>query len=325
MQSSARRLRRDPWLIAARTIGRAEQSCAVGSDDAVKASCDDAVALEVVMFRNHRIPSKVVLAVLVMIGADIGSAHAQGARPLKVAKDRFAPGLEKLGPGLQWLGSEASEFAAWLRPKWRLVDEKVEERATLQEKLSETTAAAEAELAPNARALANARQLAAIDAQAKIMQSWIDDARAQIVADLQKRADASEGEVAAIFESHIRAAAQKSASPPVEIVLAKLTIKFVYSVDFGPVRITPGEIDLRPIVKGALKTAVPAYIACRAGQNVNDRLKSAASGYAAARADSEKAEDCASATLDLLEKTVRRALTIETDREVMARAAERGD
>jgi hypothetical protein len=143
------------------------------------------------------------------------------------------------------------------------------------------------------------------------------------VADLQRRADASEGEVAAIFESHIRAAAQKSASPPVEIVLAKLTIKFVYSVDFGPVRITPGEIDLRPIVRGALKTAVPAYIACRGGQNVNDRLKSA--GYAAAAVDSEKAEDCASATLDLLEKTVRRALTIETDREVMARAAERGD
>lgn len=276
------------------------------------------------MFRNHRIPSKVLLAVLVMIGADIGSANAQGARPFKVAKERFGPELKKLGPGLKWLGSEASEFAAWVRPKGRLVEEKLEERATLQKKLSETTSAAEVKLAPNAGAL-NARQLAAIEQQTKIMHSWIDDARAQIVADLQKRAAASEGEVAEIFESHIRAAAQKSASPPVEIVLAKLTIKFVYSADFGPVRITPGEIDLRPIVKGALKTAVPAYIACRAGQKVNDRLKSAASSYAVAAAGSEKAEDCTSATLDLLETALRRALKIETDREVMARAAERGD
>jgi hypothetical protein len=325
------RLRRDIGHHGGRDFAT-RGGCPLSAADASK-RLRERRSVEVVMFRNHRIPSNLILAVLAIVGADIGSANAQGARSLKLAEERFSRELARLGPERKWLDSELSEFADWLRPKWRPLEQKleevkVEERANEQMKLRETASEADIKPEPNAAAPARPQQLAAIEQQAKIMHSWIDDAQAQIVADLQKRAGASEDEVAEIFERNIRAAAQKSTSPPIEIDPAKLTIKFAYSVDAGPVRIKPSEIDLGPIVKKAVKKAVSAYLAylaCLAGQEVHDALKSPASGSAASAGDSAKVENCVYSTRDLLKDAVRSALKGATDRETMARAAERGD
>jgi hypothetical protein len=287
------------------------------------------------MFRTHRIPAKVILAILTIVGADVGNANAQGPRPLKLAEDRLVATLKKPGPRPKWLESELSEFSDWFRPKWHFLEEKVgaleerlgkleekpEERATVETKPSEADSAAEARTQPKARALANARQLAAIDQQAKILHSWIDDARAQIVADLQKRVDVSEGEVAEIFARNIRAAAQKAASPPFQVDLPKLTVELVYPFDIGPVRIKPVKFDFRPLVK----RAAAAYLTCKAEREISDTVKSPASSSAAAAEGSQSVLDCVRDSLDGLKEKIRRELQIETDRGAVAAAAEKGD
>jgi hypothetical protein len=314
----------------------AQSICAVDRDDADQSPCANrAVSLEVAMFRNHRIPSKVILAVLAIAAADIDNASAQGIRLPKPAKDGLASVLEKSGQRPKWLESELTEFADWFRPKLRLwkekfgaweetlakPEEKLEERAAVEKKPSEAEAAAKAKTPPAAGALANAGQLAAIEQQAKIMHSWIDEARAQIVADLQKRVDVSEGEVAEIFERRIRAAAQTSASPPFQVDLPKLTVELVYPVDIGPVRIKPAKFDFRPLVK----RAAGAYLACKAEREVSDTVKSPASSSAASAADSQSVLDCVRDSLDGLKDRIRRELKIETERGAIAAAAEKGD
>jgi hypothetical protein len=259
------------------------------------------------MFRNHRIPLTIVLSVLAITGADIGKANAQNGRFWKSVEQRFGPELRGL--------------AEWLRPKWVQLEEEVkEEAANLQRKLGEATAD-RAPSQPGAAALVRLQQSAAVEHRMQLVGSWLEDGRSQIVADLQKGADLSESDVAAIFVKNMRAAAGKSASPLIEIDPVALKIRFTSSVDIHRIRIKASDIDLKP----GLKKAGSACLGCMAMIEKDAKARASAPDAAASAGISGEIMKCVDSAFELLKDEIRTALKPEPDPGLVARAAERGD
>jgi hypothetical protein len=260
------------------------------------------------MFRNHRLPLTIALSALTIAGADIRYANAQSARFWKSVEHRFTP--------------ELGGLVEWLRPKWVLLEDSVrEEAANLQSKLGEAKAADRAPSQPRPAALVGVQHSAAVEHRMKSVHSWFEDARPQIVADLQERANLSESDVVAIFVKNMSTAAEKPASPRIEFDPAALKIKFAYSVDIYGIRIKPSEIDLM----AALEKAGVAYLGCMAAIEKDAAARSSASDSAAYAGISRRIMNCVNSTLDLLKDEIRTALSRELDAGMVARAAEKGD
>jgi hypothetical protein len=292
------------------------------------------------MFRNHRIPLTIVLAVLAIVGADIRTANAQNPGFRKFFRERMVPEIEKfravlkrLGPDSKELGSGSKEsgfelrgFVDWFWRKRVRAEESVREAPKdLVRKLGEVTPSDPA--LPQPGALVRAQQpfvfehplqleyRAQLDNRAQLVHSFFKDARPQIVTELLKGGVLSERDVAQIFENNVVATAKKSASPRVEFDPAKLKIKFDYSVDIYGIRIKPSEIDLGPFVKKAARVAGRTYLVCVAAKKVNEVAKSP-------RSDSAKVENCIDSALDLLKDEIRREFKAEPGIGTIAHAPE---
>jgi len=266
------------------------------------------------MFRTHRIPLTIVLSVLAIAGADISEANAQNGRFWKSLEQRMGPELKRIGPELRGL-------AEWLRPRWIQLKVSVEEEAAdLQRKLGEA-AADRAPSQPGAAALVRVQQSAAVERRMQLVDSWLEDARSQIVVDLQKAADLSESDVAAIFAKNMRSAAGKSASPLVEIDPVALKIKFLSFVDVHRIRIKPSDIDLKP----GLKKAGSACLACMAIIEKDAEARSLAPDSVIHAGISGEIVKCVTSAFNLFKDEIRKALESAPDAGMVARAAERGD
>jgi hypothetical protein len=99
------------------------------------------------MFRNHRIPLTIVLAVLAIVGADIRTANAQNPGFRKFFRERMVPEIEKFRAVLKKLGPESKEsgfelrgFVDWFWRKRVRAEESVREAPKdLVRKLGEVT------------------------------------------------------------------------------------------------------------------------------------------------------------------------------------------
>jgi hypothetical protein len=207
------------------------------------------------MIGNQHMALISILALSAVVGANPGTANAQGPRLYKLNKDRAALTLKALP---DWFGTDllraeraTTEFVA---KALRSVRESIAEDLALPEKEPH---------AANSTYQSGFRRQIVIKQKVQVVRSFFEDARPQIVADLLKGGDLSEEDTARIFKESAVAAAAKSRQPGFELDLQSGTIKFK-----GPIYVLGGAVVLNGVGIGSVaKAAARYYRACRKGTN----------------------------------------------------------
>jgi hypothetical protein len=207
------------------------------------------------MISNQRMALITILALPAVVGANVGTANAQGPRLYKLNKDRAALALKALP---DWFGTDL------LRTERATTEFVAKALRSLRESIAEDLALLEKEPHPaNSTYQPGFRQQIVIKQEVQVVRSFFEDARPQIVTDLLKGGDLSEEDTVRIFKENAVAAAAKSRRPGFELDLQSGTIKFK-----GPIYVLGGAVVLNGIgIGNVAKTAARYYRACRKGTN----------------------------------------------------------
>ena len=210
------------------------------------------------MFSNQRIALSTILAILAIVGADIRTGKAQSPR-LKLYKDRAAFALRALP---DWFKTDL------LRTETAAIEFAGKSERSLRKEIADDWARLAGERHPAIpRQTLSFQQKIVIEQEVRIVHSFFEDARPQILAELQKVGSLSESDVAEVFRRNVIATAAKSPQPQAELDLSSGKVTFsrpIYLLGGVGGGIAIGkEIDLPRLAK----TAAHYYRACRQGMN----------------------------------------------------------